>query len=111
MASLTGTKIKDTYDSLLKVSDNVALDGTLQAITDGLGNNSALSLSTAGASVGGTLSVGQSFFIEETTVGSMSTAELGSPDTGGSQTIGKQIAFYTNATSSSRVERMRITSS
>jgi hypothetical protein len=57
MASLTGTKIKDTYDSLLKVSDNGALDGTLQTITDGLGNNSALSLSTAGASVGGTLSV------------------------------------------------------
>jgi hypothetical protein len=57
MASLTGTKIKDTYDSLLKVSDNGALDGTLQTITDGLGNNSALSLSTAGASVGGTLAV------------------------------------------------------
>ena len=57
MASLTGTKIKDTYDALLKVSDNGALDGTLQTITDGLGNNSALSLSTAGASVGGTLSV------------------------------------------------------
>lgn len=57
MASLTGTKIKDTYDALLKVSDNGALDGTLQTITDGLGNNSALSLSTAGASVGGTLAV------------------------------------------------------
>ena len=57
MASLTGTKIKDTYDALLKVSDNGALDGTLQTITDGLGNNSSLSLSTAGASVTGTLSV------------------------------------------------------
>ena len=33
MASLTGTKIKDTYDALLKVSDNGALDGTLQTIT------------------------------------------------------------------------------
>ena len=57
MASLTGTKIKDTYDALLKVSDNGALDGTLQTITDGLGNNSSLSLSTAGASVTGTLAV------------------------------------------------------
>jgi hypothetical protein len=57
MASLTGTKIKDTYDSLIKVSDNGALDGTLQTLTDGLGNNSALSLSTAGASVTGTLAV------------------------------------------------------
>jgi hypothetical protein len=57
MASLTGTKIRDTYDSLIKVSDNGALDGTLQTLTDGLGNDSALSLSTAGASVTGTLSV------------------------------------------------------
>ena len=55
--SLTGVKIKDSYDSLLKVTDNGPLDGTLQTITDGLGNNSSLSLSTAGASVGGTLAV------------------------------------------------------
>lgn len=56
-SSLTGQKINQTYDALLKVSDNGALDGTLQTITDGLGNDSALSLSTAGASVGGTLAV------------------------------------------------------
>ena len=56
-SSLTGTKIRDTYDALIKVSDNGALDGTLQTLTDGLGNNSALSLSTAGASVTGTLAV------------------------------------------------------
>jgi hypothetical protein len=56
-SSLTGTKINQTYDSLIKVSDNGALDGTLQTLTDGLGNDSALSLSTAGASVTGTLSV------------------------------------------------------
>jgi len=55
--SLTGVKIKDSYDSLLKVTDNGPLDGTLQTITDGLGNNSSLSLSTAGASVTGTLAV------------------------------------------------------
>jgi hypothetical protein len=57
MASLTGTKIKNTYDSLLKTTDNEPLDGTLRTITDGLGNNSTLSLSTSAASVGGTLSV------------------------------------------------------
>ena len=28
MASLTGTKIKNTYDSLLKTTDNEPLDGT-----------------------------------------------------------------------------------
>ena len=53
MASLTGTKIKNTYDSLLKTTDNEPLDGTLRTITDGLGNNSTLSLSTSAASVGG----------------------------------------------------------
>jgi hypothetical protein len=57
MASLTGTKIKNTYDSLLKTTDNEPLDGTLRTITDGLGNNSSLSLSTGAADIGGTLSV------------------------------------------------------
>ena len=57
MASLTGTKIKNTYDSLLKTTDNEPLDGTLRTITDGLGNNSSLSLSTDAASVGGDLDV------------------------------------------------------
>ena len=28
MATLTGTKIKDTYDGLLKVADNVGLNST-----------------------------------------------------------------------------------
>ena len=68
MASLTGTKIKDTYDALLKVSDNGALDGTLQTITDGLGNNSSLSLSTAGASVTGTLNVSGNATFDTTTL-------------------------------------------
>jgi hypothetical protein len=68
MASLTGTKIKDTYDSLIKVSDNGALDGTLQTLTDGLGNNSALSLSTAGASVTGTLAVSGNATFDTTTL-------------------------------------------
>jgi hypothetical protein len=55
--TLTGTKPKDTYDSLIKVTDNGPLSGTLKRITDGLGNDSALSLSTAAARVTGNLSV------------------------------------------------------
>jgi hypothetical protein len=48
MASLTNTKIKNTYVSLLKVADNGQLDGTLQEITDGAGNTTGVQLNTGG---------------------------------------------------------------
>lgn len=48
MASLVGQQLKDTYDSLLKTSDNDALGGTYKEITDGLGNGSNLYLGTGG---------------------------------------------------------------
>jgi len=55
--ALTGTTPQDTYDSLIKVTDNGPLSGSLKVLTDGLGNNSTLSLSTAAASIAGTLAV------------------------------------------------------
>jgi len=55
--SLFGTTPQDTYDSLIKVTDNGPLSGTLKALSDGLGNDSTLSLSTAAASIAGTLAV------------------------------------------------------
>ena len=55
--ALTGLEIKDTYDSLIKVTDNGPLTGSLKVLTDGLGNDSTLSLSTAAASIAGTLAV------------------------------------------------------
>jgi hypothetical protein len=55
--TLTGTEIKDTYDSLIKVTDNGPISGTLKALSDGLGNDSTLSLSTTAASIAGTLAV------------------------------------------------------
>lgn len=48
MASLTNTKIKDTYPGLLKTTDNAALGGTYKLITDGLGNSSNVYLGTGG---------------------------------------------------------------
>lgn len=48
MASLVGEQLKDTYDSLLKTSDNDALGGTYKEITDGSGNGSNLYLGTGG---------------------------------------------------------------
>ncbi len=45
MASLSGNKIKDTFDKLLKL-ESAQLSATEQVVEDGAGNNSALKLST-----------------------------------------------------------------
>jgi hypothetical protein len=50
--TLTGTEIKDTYDSLIKVTDNGPISGTAKYLSDGLGNDSVLALSTAGVGIG-----------------------------------------------------------
>lgn len=46
MASLINTKIKDTYEGLIKTLDNLALSGTAKAITDGAGNPTNITMST-----------------------------------------------------------------
>lgn len=51
---LTGLKVKDTYNSLLKIGDNSSLSATPDRISDGLGNESALWLSTARVGIGST---------------------------------------------------------
>ena len=48
MASLTNKKIKDTYEGLLKTSDNAAIDGVVE-ITDGAGNTTGVSISNDGS--------------------------------------------------------------
>jgi hypothetical protein len=52
--TLTGTTPQDTYDSLIKVTDNGPLSGTAKYLSDGLGNDSVLALSTAAVGVGTT---------------------------------------------------------
>jgi hypothetical protein len=44
--TLTGTTPQDTYDSLIKVGDNGPIDGTLKRLSDGLGNDLPLLVST-----------------------------------------------------------------
>jgi len=66
--TLTGTTPQDTYDSLIKVTDNGPLSGSLKVLTDGLGNNSTLSLSTAAASIAGTLAVTGNATFDTTTL-------------------------------------------
>jgi hypothetical protein len=50
--TLTGTTPQDTYDSLIKVTDNGPLSGTAKYLSDGLGNDSALALSTSRVGIG-----------------------------------------------------------
>jgi len=48
MASLTGSFIKDTYQSLLKLIDNGNVTSTSKEITDGEGNGTGISIDTSG---------------------------------------------------------------
>jgi len=48
MASLTGTKIKDTYKSLVKVTDNLEAGTSGKQLSDGNGNNLGLFVDTDG---------------------------------------------------------------
>jgi trimeric autotransporter adhesin len=53
--TLTGTTIKTTYNGLIKLADNGTMEAAEKTLTDGLGNDSALKLGTAGIQVTGTL--------------------------------------------------------
>lgn len=57
MATLTGQKVKDSYQSLLKL-DSGTLTTSNKVVEDGAGNDSALSLSTTDVQVNGTLNFG-----------------------------------------------------
>jgi len=48
---LTGLEIRDTYDALIKITDNGPIGTSLKTLTDGLGNDSALALSSRGVKV------------------------------------------------------------
>ena len=50
--TLTGTTPQDTYDSLIKVTDNGPLSATAKFLSDGLGNDSVLALSTTLVGIG-----------------------------------------------------------
>lgn len=47
--SLSGTKIKDTYDGLIKTSNNSAVGSSNVELTDGLGNDINISINNTGA--------------------------------------------------------------
>jgi hypothetical protein len=118
--TLTGTTPATTYDSLIKVTDNGPLSGTAKYLSDGLGNDSALALSTGNIGIGTTspsvaLEVNGSVrFVDSTSAG----PDLEFGNIGGSTKINNIAAannyygayehIFTNNDNS--VERMRITS-
>jgi hypothetical protein len=67
MATLTGQTIAATYDALLKVTDNGPITSSLKLITDGLGNNTALSLSNSEVAITGNLYVTPAININSST--------------------------------------------
>ena len=52
MATLSGNKIKDTYQSLVKFSDNGNITTSAKQLTDGFGNNSPMFVSTTQVGIG-----------------------------------------------------------
>lgn len=55
--SLTGLTPATTYDALIKVGDNGAIGGTLKTLSDGLGNDLPLQMSSTDATFTGNLNI------------------------------------------------------
>jgi hypothetical protein len=95
MASLTGQKIKDTYQSLLKVGDNGKIAPNFKNISDGSGSTTGLYLKNDGVLVSGSfivsgsLDVSGSFFITEIYGNLIGTASFA---TSASQAISASLA-------------------
>lgn len=57
MSTLTGNTVAATYSSLIKVGDNTTINNTLKPLSDGLGTQAALSVSTTAVQISGSLVV------------------------------------------------------
>jgi len=68
MSSLTGNLISNSYQGLLKTSESVAISASLAPVTDGLGNKTAIYLSTntlaVSSSLGATILTPNNFTVE-----------------------------------------------
>jgi hypothetical protein len=80
--SLSGTQIKNSYVGILKASDNTAISSSLKTITDGQGNDTALSVSTAQVKVTNLLidspatSTSDQILVRDSSTGLISTRTL-----------------------------------
>ena len=73
MASLTGNLISNSYQGLLKTSDNGVIASNVKMITDGAGNSTALGLSTNTVEVSGSLQVTGSLIVDSFPDGTVAT--------------------------------------
>jgi hypothetical protein len=101
MASLAGEQLKDTYDSLLKTSDNDALvSGSYKEITDGSGNGSNLYLGQDG-NVGIGVSPVRNLHVDGGSISADTpTLRISSTDSSGTNKFG--IEFFSNSGSDVR---------
>jgi len=86
--SLTGLTHATTYDALIKVGDNGPLSGTLKRLSDGLGNDSAISLSTGELRIDGST----------TTIGSAGTPSIYLTNSDGTSGTAQQYATLGTST-------------
>ena len=75
--TLTGTTPQDTYDSLIKVTDNGPLSGTAKYLSDGLGNDSKLALSTGNIGMGTTSPADILHIVDSTSTAAIRLASTG----------------------------------
>ena len=130
--TLTGTTPQNTYDSLIKVTDNGPIGSTPKYLSDGLGTDSSLALSTKNILIGTTTAVvnyGRELTVDATALTSEPEAFLalkGNRGSGnvsaiqflnGSEQVGNIVAqaegnmrFLTGTTTANTSEKVRITS-
>jgi len=86
-STLTGTTIAAGYDSLLKTSDNGAITSTLKTVTDGLGNESQLQLSTSKTKADGAFEADTISFDDGTSTFAVKVLEIGDWDMDGTASV------------------------
>jgi tetratricopeptide (TPR) repeat protein len=74
MASLTGQKIKDTYQSLLKTDDNGLITSAFKGVTDGSGSASGLYLKNDGTLLSGSIVISGSLLYSGSTINATVTS-------------------------------------
>lgn len=119
--TLTGTTPQDTYDSLIKVGDNGPISGTAKVLSDGLGNDLPIAVSTSNVGIG-TTSPNLSGSARALTINTANAADYPAFELASGGTLG----FYINGNNSENIissqgarplniytngnERLRITS-
>ena len=97
MATLTGTKIKDTYEGILKTLDNAAISGISKALTDGAGNLINMEVATGAIKFpSGTVD------FTGATVSGLPVAEAGFVNGTGTNSLKQADALTTNAANASQ---------